>query len=179
MGKREEVKKPKVNKDFYATIDPDAVTPLIPYVRGSTYAEPFYGDGDLEDLLMDVANCMWRSDIRETVFSSKVMPATDVTKGMLDRRGVKYIISNPPFTRSVLLPCIDHLVKLKPTWLLLPADMMHNKYMAPYMERCELVLSVGRLCWFHVNGKKVKGVDNYAWYKFVDCKCNTVLKGRC
>ena len=176
MGKREEVKKPKVARDFYATVDSDAVTPLVDYIRGKTYAEPFYGEGDLEDLLMDVATCKWRSDIRETVVPSKVMPATDLTP--YDLRDVDCIISNPPFTRDVLLPCIDHLVKLKPTWLLLPADMMHNKYTIPYMEKCELVLSVGRLCWFPVNGKKVKGVDNYCWFKFVDYKCDTVFKGR-
>jgi len=177
MGKREEVKKPKVDKDFYATIDPDAVTPLLPYIRGSTYAEPFYGDGDLEDLLMDVATCKWRSDIRETVLSSKVMPATDVIE--YDLRDCDLIISNPPFTRSVLLPCIDHLITLKPTWLLLPADMLHNKYMTFYMKKCELVLSIGRLCWFlDERGKKTKGVDNYCWYKFVDYECDTIFKGR-
>ena len=177
MGKREEVKKPKVDKDFYATIDPDAVTPLIPYVRGKTFGETFYGDGDLEDLLMDTATCKWRSDIRETVLSSKVMPATDVTA--YDLRDCDLIISNPPFTRSVLLPCIDHLITLKPTWLLLPSDMLHNKYMTPYMKKCELVLSVGRLCWFlDDNGKKIKGVDNYMWAKFVDYECDTIFKGR-
>lgn len=176
MGKREEVKKPKVDKDFYATVDPDAVTPLIPCIRGKTYAEPFYGEGDLEDLLMDAATCKWRSDIRETVVSSKVLPATDLTP--YDLEDCDLIISNPPFTRSELLPCIDHLVSLKPTWLLLPADMMHNKYMASYMRKCEWVLSVGRLCWFPVKGKKVKGVDNYCWFKFVDYRINPVFIGR-
>ena len=176
MGKREEIKKPKSARDFYATIDPDAVTPLLDHVFGDTYAEPFYGNGDLEDLLMDVAVCKWRSDVRDTVGSSKVMPATEVSKKDLSECDI--IISNPPFTRGVLLPCIDHLTSLLPTWLLLPADIMHNKYMSPYMEKCELVLSVGRLCWFPVDNKMVKGVDNYAWYKFVDHKCNTVFKGR-
>ena len=177
MGKREEVKKPKVDKDFYATIDPDAVTPLIPYIRGCTYAEPFYGNGDLEDLLMDAATCGWRSDIRNTTGSSFVMDALRLDK--FDLTLCDTIISNPPFTKSVLLPCIEHLSKLKPTWLLLPADMLHNKYMTPYMKKCELVLSVGRLCWFpNDQGKMVKGVDNYCWYKFVDYDTNTTFKGR-
>jgi len=174
MGKRSDLE--KIPKDWYPTIDPDAVTPLLPYIRGKTFGEPFYGDGDLEDLLMDVATCKWRSDIRETVLSSKVMPATDVLE--YDLRDCDLIISNPPFTRSVLLPCIDHLITLKPTWLLLPADSMHVQYMGPYMKRCELVLSIGRLCWFPVKGKKVKGYDNYCWYKFVDYECDTIFKGR-
>jgi len=182
MGKRSDLD--KIPKDYYPTTDVDAVTPLLPYIRGKTYAEPFYGDGDLEDLLMGAksgpddpwATCKWRSDIRNTVLTSKVMPATDVLE--YDLRDCDLIISNPPFTRSVLLPCIDHLSKLKPTWLLLPSDMMHNKYMTPYMKKCELILSVGRLCWFPVSGKKVKGVDNYCWYKFVDYECDTIFKGR-
>jgi hypothetical protein len=176
MGKREEVKKPKSARDFYATIDSDAVTPLLPYIRGKSYAEPFYGNGDLEDMLMDVAKCKWRSDIRPTVLSSKVMPATEVTQQ--DLKDCDMIISNPPFTRSELLPCIDHLTTLLPTWLLLPADMMHNKYMAPYMKKCDRVVSVGRLCWFPVDGKMVKGVDNYAWYRFINHNGQTILKGR-
>jgi len=177
MGKREEVKKPKKDRDFYATIDPDAVTPLIPYIRGCTYAEPFYGNGDLEGLLMDAATCDWRSDIREVGGSSAIMSADQLHSCHLD--GVDYIISNPPFTKSVLLPCIEHLSKLRPTWLLLPADMLHNKYMTPYMKKCELVLSVGRLCWFpNDQGKMVKGVDNYCWYKFVDYETGTIFKGR-
>jgi hypothetical protein len=181
MGKREEVKKPKVDKDFYATIDPDAVTPLIPYIRGCTYAEPFYGNGDLEDLLMDAATCMWRSDVRKTVESSVVLPAQHVQKEHLIGAAwdCDYIISNPPFTKSVLLPCIEHLSKLRPTWLLLPADMLHNKYMTPYIKKCELVLSVGRLCWFpNDQGKMVKGVDNFIWGLFVDYETDTVFKGR-
>jgi hypothetical protein len=178
MGKREEVKLyGKVEKDYYPTVDPDAVIPLLPYIRGKTYAEPFYGEGHLEDLLMDVATCKWRSDIRETVGSSKVLSATEVTEE--DVFGIDCFISNPPFTKSVLLPCIEHLSSLLPTWLLLPADMLHNKYMSPHMTRCELVLSVGRLCWFpNAEGKMVKGVDNFCWYKFVDYETNTTFKGR-
>jgi len=164
MGKREEVKKPRREKDFYGTIDPDAVpTPFMDMVRGKTYAEPCYGDGDLEDLLMEVAFCKWRSDIRETVGCSKVWDALDITKGMLDRRGIDLIITNPPYDWKLLKPLLDHLPTLKPTWFLLPADSMHNKRMGPYMERCAWVVSVGRLYWME---NKVKGVDNYCWYQF-------------
>ena len=94
MGKRSDLE--KIPKDYYPTTDPDAVTPLIPYIRGKTYGEPFYGEGNLEDLLMDVATCKWRSDIRKTVLTSKVMPATDVLEH--DLRDCDLIISNPPFT---------------------------------------------------------------------------------
>jgi hypothetical protein len=53
---------------------------FVDKIRGKTYAEVCYGDGDLEDQLMDVATCKWRSDIRETVGCSKVLDALDITK---------------------------------------------------------------------------------------------------
>jgi hypothetical protein len=162
MGKRETEKKPRREKDFYGTLDPDAIpAKLIPFLLGKTYAEPCYGDGDLENLLMDVATCKWRSDIRETVGCSKVLDALDITKE--DLRGIDMIVTNPPYNWKLLKPLLDHLTTLKPTWLLLPADMMHNVRMGPYMGRCAWVVSTGRLYWME---NKIKGVDNYAWYRF-------------
>jgi hypothetical protein len=162
MGKREEVKKPRRAADFYATVDPDALPePFIEKVRGKTYAEPCYGNGDLEDLLMEVATCKWRSDIRETVGCSKVLDALDITKE--DLKGIDVIITNPPYQWDLLKPLLDHLPNLKPTWFLLPADVAHNVRMGPYMRRCAWVVSIGRLFWLE---NKVKGVDNYAWYEF-------------
>lgn len=153
----------KVPKDFYATVDPKAIPPkLVDFIRGKSYAEPCYGEGDLEDLLMDVATCKWRSDIRETVGSSKVMDALEVTKD--DLKDCDLIATNPPFSKDVLLPLIDHFVSLKPTWLLLPADYMHNLYFGPYMDKCSKVVSVGRICWFPKEGKRVASTENFAWY---------------
>jgi hypothetical protein len=153
----------KVPKDFYPTTDPKAVPPkLVDFIRGKTYAEPCYGNGDLEDLLMDVATCKWRSDIRETVGSSKVMDALEVTKEDLNECDL--IATNPPFSKDVLLPLINHFVSLKPTWLLLPADYMHNIYFGPYMDKCSKVVSVGRVCWFPKEGKRVASTENFAWY---------------
>ena len=177
MGKREEVKKPKSARDFYATIDPDAVIPLLPYIDGKTYAEPCYGKGDLVRLLGDSAKCLWKSDIH---WQKGVNYQRDATTIDLDTfLGIDLIITNPPFSRSVLLPMLDHLVHSgKPVWLLLPADIMHNKYMSHYMDRCDLVLSVGRLCWFPVDNKIVKGVDNYCWYRFGQRVVSTTFEGR-
>ena len=151
----------KIPKDFYATVDSKAIPPkFVEFIRGKTYAEPAYGDGDLEDLLMDVATCNWRSDIRETVGSSKVMDAMCLSKE--DTARCDLIVTNPPFSKDVLLPIIDHFVNLKPTWLLLPADYMHNRYFSDYMSRCRKVVSVGRLKWF--KDSKHTSTDNFAWY---------------
>jgi hypothetical protein len=63
-------------------------------------------------------------------------------------------ITNPPYTWKILDPLITHLSNMAPTWLLLPADMMHNIRMAPHMAYCEKVVSVGRVKWF----------GNHIWY---------------
>ena len=136
----------KISKDFYPTIDPNAIpTKLVEFIRGKTYAEPCCGEGDLVDLLTDVSLCRWESDIdpkrRHTAWD-----ALRLTNHQLEK--CELIITNPPFSKTLLLPMIDVFTKLKPTWLLLPADLMHNQYFAPHMSVCSKVVSVGRLFWF-------------------------------
>jgi hypothetical protein len=162
MSKRSDFE--KVPKDFYPTTDPKAIPPkLVKFIRGKSYAEPCYGEGDLEDLLMDVATCRWRSDIRETVGSSKVVDAMCLSKEDIAR--CDYIITNPPFSRDVLLPLIDHFVSMKPTWLLLPAGYMNNIYFGPYMRKCSKVVSIGRIKWF--KDSKHTSTDDFCWYFWV------------
>jgi len=174
MGRRSDF--PKVDKDFFPTTDPRAVEPLVRYIRGNTYAEPCYGDGDLEDLLMDVATCKWRSDVRGTVESSKVMDAMSLTKS--DLQGIDLIVTNPPFTRSVLMPMLDHFITLKPTWLLLPAGHMHNVYFGDAMRKCSKVVSIGRLKWF--KDSKFSSTDDFCWYFWPQWATHqeTVFRGR-
>jgi hypothetical protein len=183
MGKREDIKKPKSPRDFYATIDPDAVKPLIPFVKGKTYAEPCAGNGDLIQMLHNEGVvCVYASDIEYSLFLQTNGYWGDATKTPLsfyDESDV--IITNPPFSKALLLPIMDHLMQSGiPLWLLLPADIIQNKYMAPYMKKCKTILSVGRLCWFpnEVTGKMVKGVDNFVWLEFVNYDTSTVFHGR-
>lgn len=166
----------KIPKDFYPTVDPRAVEPLVPFIRGKTYAEPCYGNGDLEDLLMDVATCKWRSDIRETVDSSVVKSGLEVTA--TDLKDCDLIITNPPFTKTVLLPLLDHFISLKPTWLLLPSDYMHNTYFGPHMRKCSKVVSIGRIKWF--KDSKASSTDNFCWYHWPQgaTQEKTIFKGR-
>ena len=162
MGKRDGNKFERVDKDYYATIDPSCmVEPFVSRVKGMKYAEPCYGEGHLEDLLMDVATCVWRSDIRPTVGSSMVKDAT--TLNIDDLQEADVVVSNPPYQWPMLKPLLDHLPTVKPTWLLLPADYMHNIRMGPYMKQCTTVIAIGRMYWLP---NKVKGVSNMCWYKF-------------
>lgn len=170
----------KVPKDFYPTTDPKVlVKPFLDKIEGKTYAEPCYGHGDLEGLLLPYAKLRYKCDVRATNVACKVQDAMTLTKEQL--KDCDLIVTNPPFTRSVLLPMIDHFVSLKPTWLLLPADYMHNAYFGPYMERCTRVVTIGRVCWFQKEGKRVASTDNFCWYfwpKGATKDCVTEFKGR-
>lgn len=161
MGKRSNF--PKKEKEFYGTVDKKVLKEsFLELIEGKTYAEPCWGEGDLEDLLRGEATCGWRSDIRDTSPISKQMSGLEVTP--YDVRDCDLIITNPPFSKGVLLPLLDHFITLKPTWLLLPADYMHNAYFKPYMEKCSKVVTIGRICWFPVDGKRVASTDNFCWY---------------
>ena len=51
MGKRTKQNFQRRDRDFYGTVDPDAVKPLIPFIKGLRIAEVCAGNGDLTDLL--------------------------------------------------------------------------------------------------------------------------------
>lgn len=158
-----------VPKDFWATLDPDGVKRLEPFIQGKTFAEPCAGNGDLVQQLEDVgAKCLWESDIREDTYCL-TKDALDITKD--DLKGVQVIITNPPFSWNMLQPLLDHLPTLKPTWMLLPASFMHNVRTSPYMKRCDKVVSIGRMFWViedrgDPNMKGKKGKEDFCWYLF-------------
>lgn len=162
MGKRDSDKFPREDRDYYGTIDPGCLVPaFVDRIRGVKYAEPCWGNGDLENLIGDTATCLWRSDIEP---QQENIPVKDATKVNIDDlQGVSCIITNPPYQWGMLKPLLDHLPAVKPTWLLLPGDYMFNVRMGPYMEKCETVIAIGRMYWLP---NKVKGVNNFAWYKF-------------
>lgn len=147
VGKRDNNKFERASKDRYLTIDPGCLVPgFIDRVRGKTYAEPCWGAGDLEDLLMEVATCKWRSDVKPQVGNIPVRDASTLTPS--DLQGCDLIITNPPYQWTMLKPLLDTLPKVKPTWLLLPGDYMFNIRMGSYMKQCKSVVAVGRMYWF-------------------------------
>jgi hypothetical protein len=194
MGKRSKDTFAQVSKDYWPTIDPRAIPPIADYVQGLRYAEPMCGQGHLIELIGDVATCLWASDIHvgDGYSAKPKCHQRDATTIDLDTfMGVDCIISNPPFQEKMLLPILDHLMQSsKPSWLLLPADRLHVKYMSPYLQKCEMVLSIGRLKWFANDDprlwddekqafkKNTDPTDNYAWFKFTNKKCDTTFKGR-
>jgi len=173
MGRRSNFE--KIPRDYYPTIDPQAVPEtFLSFIRGKIYAEPCYGEGALHRLIGDNAKCGWASDIE---VRGKRNPAIELDATMLTQDhliGVDVIVTNPMFTWTALEPLLKHLPTLRPTWLLLPANVMHNKRMGPYMAKCNWVVSVGRLYWFRsqwAEGLSNHQVDNYTgWYDFSNNK---------
>lgn len=139
----------RIPRDLYETIDSRAIPPnFLKYITGNKYYEPSCGSGKLIDQLEPHAECIGASDIVPLGRYSGDMPKDALNLSLYDVRGADCIITNPIYKKDMLLPLIDHLSSLKPTWLLLPSDLMHNGYMVPYMKRCERVVSVGRLYFF-------------------------------
>ncbi|CAB4240521.1 hypothetical protein UFOVP3_18 [uncultured Caudovirales phage] len=166
MSKRDPEKFEKKPRDFYATIDPAAVEALKPHLDNPTwFIEPCAGAGDLAKSLTRLegilVGCAGMCDIEPQ--GEGVQKVDCLVLDRTDTIFAEHFITNPPFTWKVLQPIMDRLISLLPTWLLLPADYMHNVRMGPYMKQCEKVVSIGRLYW---EENKVKGVDNYCWYLF-------------
>ena len=160
MGKRSNFqRKPR---DFYKT-PVAAVEPLRPYLRNAqTFCEPCAGDGALVGSLLTMGlNCASAYDIDPQQTGIKDLDAKLLEKKHLS--GADLIITNPPWTRSILHPMIEHFSAMAPTWLLFDADWMHTKQAAPYRHLCQKVVSVGRVSWMQ-NG--TSGLDNCAWYLF-------------
>lgn len=162
MGKRSPDfdKKPR---DYYPTIDPSAVEALEHHLYQTSYfVEPCAGKGDLIGQLEKYGfKCLGAYDIEPQNSLIQEFNCLDLTKN--DLRESDCLVTNPPFTWTILQPIMDHLINLLPTWLLLPADVMHNVRMAPYMKKCVKIVSIGRMFW---TDNKVKGVDNYCWFLF-------------
>lgn len=178
MGKREDVKFEKKPRDSYFTIDPIAVEVLNKHLPLKTrFIEPCAGAGDLFRELQKFGHeCLVAYDIEPQTFGITQRNCLSLDNSVRWLAQADCLVTNPPFTWKVLQPIMDHLISLLPTWLLLPADFMHNVRMGPYMKQCEKVISVGRMYWMP---NKVKGVESMCWYLFnKDHKGPTEFIGR-
>jgi hypothetical protein len=157
MGKRSDF--PRVEGDAYYT-PRGPVEPLIPHLRRErvrTFAEPCCGDGALVRHLESVGlRCVYAGDI---VDGRDALATTDYNNP--DR-----IITNPPFSKEnteLLFALIAHFLRIAQTWLLLPADRIHNENFLPLVPMCSHIVSVRRIRW--IAGTKSNSMDNFAWLK--------------
>lgn len=188
MGKRSTFD--RVEKDYYPTIDKRAVAALQPVLIQTEdivystmvgpqvkYIEPCAGSGDLITQLNEYGHtCVAATDIMYYSEETGNKDALDYTSQ--DVIGADCFITNPPWSRHILHPLIQHLSALKPTWLLFDSDWAHTLQSAPYMrDLCTDIVSVGRLIW--IPDTKMTGKDNCAWYRFdVNKDRKTIFHGR-
>lgn len=165
MGKRSTSKFEHRKNDFYPT-PLKAVKPLIPHLpkNGFTFAEPCAGDARLAlhlDHLTD-SKCIATllSDIDPQDGGVEKIDALNLQVPY----NTEFIITNPPWSRWLLHPMIEHFSQQRPTWLLFDADWAHTKQAAPYLKLCRKIVSVGRVKW--IEDSKYSGKDNAAWYLF-------------
>ena len=159
MGKRSDFeRKPR---DFYPT-PYEAVEPLIKHLpKYFTFAEPCAGDGALiGHLERHQGLCTWASDIEPQYKGIPTQDYKDVREDELLES--EFIITNPPWDRTILHPMIEHFAPQRPTWLLFDADWPHTKQSKYYMQFLHKIVSVGRIKWFG----NTTGKDNCAWYLF-------------
>lgn len=171
MGKRSAFERNP--RDFYPT-PPEAVAPLLPHLDPrSHFVEPCAGNLALVDVLVKHGlACVGCYDIEpQDEWVSKADALTERPTYPFD-----YFITNPPWSRDILHPLIDHLTSMASAWLLLDADWMHTKQAAPYLKKCGLIVSVGRVKW--IPGSKMTGKDNCAWYLFYEGAEETQFIGR-
>lgn len=153
-------------------------TPLAPVealseaIRGvKCYAEPFVGQGALVRSLAGLGHVLgFACDIQPEGRAkrySEVRDALTITKA--DLTGVSHVITNPPWPKprnrgEPTLSFIHHLSELRPTWMLLAADFMHNGYAVKPMNMCIEMVSCGRVRW--IAGTKHDGFENACWFLF-------------
>ena len=159
MGKRSDFKRKP--RDFYPTPFA-AVEPLIEHLpRKFAFSEPCAGDGNLcRHLEYYGGVCMWASDISPLGEGIIENDFTEVGEDQVLES--QFIITTPPWVRTILHPIIEHFAPQKPTWLLFDADWVHTKQSIPYIKYLHKIVSVGRIKWFG----NMTGKDNCAWHLF-------------
>ena len=153
MGKRSNFD--RIPRDFYPT-PAAAVAPLVPHLVGiRTFAEPCAGAGDLVRHLESYGlRCVYQGDVKAGQDALTIDQYGDADA----------IITNPPWTRKLLHPLIEHFQRIAPVWLLLNSDWANTKQAAPYLATCSNILPIGRVIW--IPGTTMHGKDNAAWYRF-------------
>ncbi len=163
--------------DFYGT-PLKAIEPLLPHLQQNLkYCEPCAGAGDLINNLKTLRpdiDCTYACDIDPR--ANNIIQKSAIFIDENDISGIDYFITNPPFKWEMFEPLTEHLIKLRPTWLLIPSDYMHNKRMGSLMSRCEKVVSVGRVKWF--TDSSATSTDNFCWYLFKNQPTLTTFYGR-
>lgn len=189
MGKRSGFKKSP--RDYYRTIDPNAVVLLRPHIRrGQKFIAPMAGDGVLVDQLVACGMvCVYKADIEPQRADIERRNCFDLGfyKDLIAQHPTAIFIENPMWSRDhtifagrdkngeainrripdwsqPLHRAIAQFSSLAPTWFLFDMGWLNHSYAPELMTRCAKVQMVGRLRWFE--GSKDKSLDDVCWYLF-------------
>lgn len=171
MGKRSTFERRP--RDTYDT-PAEAVVPLLAFLPPETrFAEPCAGRGDLVTHLEAAGHlCVDASDIEPRATSVRRCDAME----FLCPDAAVYI-SNPPWSRTVLHPMIEHLARHRPTWLLLDANWLFTQQAKQFLPMCRAVVTIGRVKW--IPDSSMTGKDDAAWLLFdAHGLCSTQFVGR-
>jgi len=162
MGKHSDF--PRRPRDFYPTPF-EAVVPLLTHLDDHTqFDEPCAGNGTLISHLESRQHiCTRATDIEP---KSNIISTENALK-LTDCAGDCFI-TNPPWPMpgqngDPTVKLAQHLSDIAPCWLLLNADVMHNRYFGKLSDRCIKIVSVGRVSW---EQNRIKGKENSAWFYF-------------
>ncbi len=187
-GKEPWVRNPN---DFYPT-PPKAIYYLYPHLAGvKRFCEPAAGAGDLVRALEErKLTCVLASDIEpqgEALDYAVQKDVFDICEA--DLAGVEVFITNPPFPSprthinskhkitgpgAPTMQMIRHLIQFRPFWVLLPMDIVANKYFQNVAPYCRKMVVIGRLKFYDRKVDTESGqvrtgdasTDNFAWYYF-------------
>ena len=75
------------------------------------------------------------------------------------------VLTNPPWSRNVLHPMIEHFVENShEAWLLFDANWINTRQSIPYLKFCTDIVPVGRLIW--IDDTTMASKDDSAWFRF-------------
>jgi hypothetical protein len=140
------------------------VPPILPYLEPRTrFIEPCAGDGRLIGYLQEHGHiCEAAFDIAP--LDPCIMPMDALNIQSTLPYETRTFITNPPWSRPILHRLIIHLSNMHPTILIFDADWAFTKQAAPYLDRCQLMITIGRVKW--IEDSPHSGKDNVCAYKF-------------
>jgi hypothetical protein len=123
---------------------------------GTRYIEPCAGNGALISALTAAGHiCTLATDLEPQTDDVEQLDALDVVWP-----ADQLIITNPPWTRSVLHRMIDAWPN---AWMLWDADWLWTKQARPFLPRIKLIVPIGRVKW--IPDSPSVGMDNAVWYQ--------------
>lgn len=176
MGKRSDFA--KIPKDKYYTWDARAYVPMRSIFRKiETFIEPCAGGGDMIAHLERIGpRCVYACDIEPT--DAETTPIVklsyeQIKPGILQK--ADYIITNPPWTRSIMHPFIEWCIHSRlPAWLLIDTNWASSKQARPLLAYCSDIVPTPRLKW--IPDSKDSAKDDTAWYRFQETPCETIWR---